>query len=150
MPSTPPPLELRKAGGIRSGEVRRGLKAQLKQANAELAHLRALIATYTVPEPQEQPQVPRDTELARVRERLDKLDELMSSATTDREWDNLSRAYERMFRAWTYLANIPGPGNMRPESPKKDRRSPTAGPLLELRPAPPTTGSVPPADNQAQ
>jgi hypothetical protein len=58
-------------------------------------------------------------EALRVLERLNALDLLMSKAKTDREWDNLSRAYERMFKVWAYLTQTPGPGSLRPQSPKQ-------------------------------
>lgn len=74
-----------------------------------------------IPEPIPEP-TPQSIELTRVRARLDKLDQLMSEAETDKEWDNYSRAYERMFRAWTWLAGIPHPGSMRPSKAPSSRR----------------------------
>jgi len=52
-----------------------------------------------------------------VRARLETLDALMSKAKSDREWDNLSRAFDRLFRVWCVLTNTPGPGNLRPRMP---------------------------------
>jgi len=39
-------------------------------------------------------------DVSRVRVRLETLDSLMGKAKTDREWDNLARAYDRLFRVW--------------------------------------------------
>jgi len=71
---------------------------------------------------------------SRVRVRLETLDSLMAKAKTDREWDNLSRAYDRMFRVWCVLARTPGPGNRRP-APERTRPNWTP-------PAPPPKLSV--------
>jgi hypothetical protein len=51
--------------------------------------------------------------------RLQTLDCLMAKAKTDREWDNLSRAFERLFKVWCVLTNTPGPGNRRPKALSK-------------------------------
>jgi hypothetical protein len=75
---------------------------------------------------------------SRVRMRLETLDSLMSKAKTDREWDNLSRAYDRMFRVWCVLTQTPGPGNRRP-APERTRPNWMPPPLpmsLEPRDAP--------------
>ena len=57
-----------------------------------------------------------------VRERLDKLDSLMTQAEDDKQWDCLSRAYERMFRVWCTLTKTPGPGNLKPTAPRQTQR----------------------------
>ena len=74
---------------------------------------------------------PADTALgisvACVRARLATLDGLLAKAKTDREWDNLSRSYERLFKVWCVLSNTPGPpGSRRPgrEDPRRQRRAP--------------------------
>jgi hypothetical protein len=110
--------------------------------------LRANLARWHPPEPvaipePDKPLIPNpqtpSPEALRVLERLNALDALMAKAKTDREWDNLSRAYERMFKVWAYLTQTPGPGNLRPATPKHSNRQPTQAsfdsPLL-------------PADNQ--
>ena len=73
--------------------------------------------------------------VACVRARLETLDALMSRAKSDREWDNLTRAYDRMFRVWCVLTKTPGPGNRKParEQPRVLGRGPIA-----YRPAEPT------------
>ncbi len=67
-------------------------------------------------------------DIVRVRKRLDELDKFMSAAANNRklecphceakfelgpdsrEWDNLSRSYERLFRVWMVLTGTPGSG----------------------------------------
>ena len=62
--------------------------------------------------------------VACVRARLQTLDALMSRAKTDREWDNLSRAFDRLFRIWMVLTRTPGPGNRKPApEPKRQAAS---------------------------
>lgn len=74
-----------------------------------------------------------DTDLginvASVRARLETLDGMMSRAKTDREWDNLTRAYDRMFRVWCVLTKTPGPGNRKPAPERPDRRG-----VIQLQP----------------
>jgi hypothetical protein len=65
---------------------------------------------------------PLPPDLARVRAKLDKLDLLMDQADDDKQWDTLSRAYERMFRVWCTLTKTPGPGNLKPQSPSRQQR----------------------------
>jgi hypothetical protein len=72
--------------------------------------------------------------VSRVRARLETLDALMSKAKTDREWDNLSRAFDRLFRVWCVLTKTPGPGNRRPGREREDRRP--AAWRIECQPAP--------------
>jgi hypothetical protein len=67
-------------------------------------------------------------EISRVHSKLDKLDRLMDKAKTDREWDNLSRAYERLFKVWCWLTATPGPGQLRPTG--KGRRATLLPPPL--------------------
>ena len=59
--------------------------------------------------------------VACVRARLETLDGLMARAGKDsREWDNLTRSYDRMFKILCVLTNTPGPGQRKPppECPK--------------------------------
>lgn len=71
-----------------------------------------------------------------VRERLQALDERMAKAETDREWDNLSRAYERMFRVWCTLTQTPGPGNLRPRQERAPRAQAHAQSMPAVESAP--------------
>jgi hypothetical protein len=65
----------------------------------------------------------------------------MARAKTDREWDNLSRAFDRLFRIWCVLTNTPGPGNRKPG---RASPGPSSAPALYLVP-----DSVPaPADGE--
>lgn len=81
--------------------------------------------TQEIPQPADSTQT---IELVRVRKRLDALDALMDAAETDKEWDNYSRSYERIFKAWCWLAGIPNPGSMRPSKATTTRR-PTVSPI---------------------
>jgi hypothetical protein len=68
---------------------------------------------------------PADTDpgvsVACVRARLATLDGMMAKAKSDREWDNLTRAFDRLFRVWCVLSNTPGPGNRKPGPVKPAR-----------------------------
>jgi hypothetical protein len=70
--------------------------------------------------------------LSRVRVHMDRLHELMSKAKTDREWDNLSRAYERLFKVWCVLTRTPGPGNLKPKDIRSSR-PPLPEPIIPTR-----------------
>jgi hypothetical protein len=39
----------------------------------------------------------------------------MAQAETDKQWDNYSRAYDRMFRVWCVLTKTPSPGQWKPK-----------------------------------
>ena len=82
--------------------------------------------------------------LACVRARLETLDALMSKAKSDREWDNLTRAYDRMFRVWCVLTKTPGPGNRKPAP---EPRTPARPYWLGVEPTLPT---VPVSTPEAQ
>lgn len=111
----------------KSWEARR-LRAQAEEQSAP------------VPQPATDTMAP---EVSRVRAKLDKLDALMDDAEDDRQWDSLSRAYERMFRVWCTLTKTPGPGNLKPATVRQRASMPTVEPL-NCGPNTPT-GSVPPA-----
>jgi hypothetical protein len=87
--------------------------------------------------------------VSRVRARLQTLDALMAKAKSDREWDNLSRAFDRLFRVWCVLTGTPGPGNRKPSEPKRGSRLPwDLDPLVELSELPATP--QPGGQNSAQ
>jgi hypothetical protein len=83
-----------------------------------------------------------------VRARLQTLDALMAKAKTDREWDNLSRAYDRLFRVWCTLTGTPGPGNRKPSEQKSGR--PSFGPLGDIAEIENATVSPPDSSNGTQ
>jgi hypothetical protein len=56
-------------------------------------------------------------ELARLSVLKERLYEALLKATGFKAYDGLTRAYDRIFRAWTYVAQIPGPGQYHPEKP---------------------------------
>jgi hypothetical protein len=80
---------------------------------------------------------PLPPDLARVRAKLDKLDLLMDQTEDDKQWDTLSRAYERMFRVWCTLTKTPGPGNLKPTQSRQTQRRTWSEPTPA--PEPPTT-----------
>jgi hypothetical protein len=69
-------------------------------------------------------------DVTRVRARLETLDRLMSKANSDREWDNYSRAFDRLFKVLCVLTKTPGPGNYK--SVPLPRRPNYARPLEPL------------------
>ena len=110
--------EQRRAGGKASAE-------QVKKDRAELARLREWFAELSAKEAlkqQAEVNATQPLDIVRVREKLDKLDELMNHAADDKAWDCLSRAYDRMFRVWCTLTKTPGPGNLKPSQPRQNTR----------------------------
>ena len=73
------------------------------------------------------------------RARLETLDALMSKAKSDQEWDNLTRAFDRLFRVWCVMAKTPGPGNSKPAP---ELRSPGRVSWLQVEPTVPTNTST--------
>ncbi len=84
--------------------------------------------------------------VACVRARLETLNALMSKAKSDREWDNLTRAYDRMFRVWCVLTKTPGPGNRKlaPERPASRQPGAWAVEAFPVPSLPPSCGVEPP------
>jgi len=79
-----------------------------------------------------------------VRARLQTLDALMARAKTDREWDNLSRAFDRLFRIWMVLTKTPGPGNRKPApEPKRQAASMNFMPVPAVPNSPPGSEALP-------
>jgi hypothetical protein len=62
---------------------------------------------------------------SRVRTYLRRLDSLLARAKTDREWDNLSRAYDRFFKVLMVVTRTPGPGQY---APRKFQEQPRGRP----------------------
>ncbi len=52
-------------------------------------------------------------DIRRIRTSMDKIQSLMLARPSPQAWDQLSRSYERLFKVWSYLARLPGPGVMR-------------------------------------
>jgi hypothetical protein len=77
---------------------------------------------------------------SRVRAYLRKLDSLLARAKTDREWDNLSRAYDRFFKVLMVVTRTPGPGQY---APRKFQEQPRRRPYY-LEPTPAVTPVRPP------
>ena len=111
-------MQLRSIQSRKEGRIATQLAIQAA-IKAAVAKVETRFAT-APPKPVE---LPSPISLSRVRTHLASLDSLMSRAKTDREWDNLSRAYERLFKVWCVLSQTPGPGNRRPVSEKQARAS---------------------------
>lgn len=71
---------------------------------------------------------------SRVRVRLETLDSLMAKAKTDREWDNLSRAYDRLFKVLMVVTRTPGPGQYKSRPVPEQRRRMWAEPVIPFVP----------------
>lgn len=103
--------------------------AARRAAEAERSARAASISLQAIP--------PADTDpgisVACARARLETLDALMSRAKTDREWDNLTRAFDRLFRVWCTLTATPGPGNRKPPPVRPRAQAPL---FLDPQPVP--------------
>lgn len=74
-------------------------------------------------------------ELARVLKRLDALDKAMNKRKLDpKQWDMLTRAYERLFKAWMVLSGTPGSGQRKPTTIRSGRSQ--SYPMPEVMPEP--------------
>lgn len=74
------------------------------------------------PEPKPLPEPEPNQDALRVYQRLQELDKMMGEASDAKEWDCLSRAYDRLFKCWQVLSRTPGPGQLRPSEPKRQAR----------------------------
>jgi len=99
----------------------------------------------------------------RVRKRLHELDQSMAKASSSRtcdcpkcgtqvqvgadsrEWDNLSRSYERLFRVWMVLSGTPGSGQRKPPPLRTQRTLDVLPEPIQLVQANPGTVPVPPS-----
>jgi hypothetical protein len=137
--------EQRTNGGKAAAELRR-------QEKAELAKLREWFQAQPVNKPDQQPaQLKPDPSeiLTRTREHLDAIDKMIADCSDAKEMDALTRSREREWRIFAHCSNLPGPGNLKPTSPRQPRSAaPMAQPIALPTPAdcgPGTpTGSVPP------
>lgn len=93
------------------------------------------------PPPQPLPQPEPNIDALRVYGRLQELDRLMAEAEEAKEWDQLSRAYDRLFRCWQVLSRTPGPGQLRPAQEGRRQARYWEKPVV-MKPLP-TIGSVP-------
>jgi hypothetical protein len=110
--------------------------AARKRTPAEMTTSLASLAPIPLPATAEAETDP-GVNVACVRERLQTLDGMMAKAKGDsREWDNLTRAFDRMFRIWCVLTNTPGPGNRKP-GPLR-----TSSPTWRSEPLPPQPDAV--------
>lgn len=71
-------------------------------------------------------------ELVRVLKRLDQLDKAMNKRHLDpKQWDMLSRAYDRIFHAWMVLSGTPGSGQRKPPPTSRARQA-QSNPVVEV------------------
>ena len=68
-------------------------------------------------------------EVSRVRAQIEALNAQLDECSSPDDWDCLTRAKDRLFKQWVYLAGIPGPGNLKPSSPKQSTRPRTIEPV---------------------
>jgi len=76
------------------------------------------------------PQLP-DVQSARanVELQLKRLDEQLTRKLEPREWDMLTRAKDRLFKAWVHLISLPGPGTLKPTAARARRQPQSFEPL---------------------
>lgn len=87
---------------------------------------------------------PVNQEVTCTREQIERLNRLIDDCDDAREWDALTRAKERLFRIWAHLAQLPGPGQLKPSAARPQaRRMPDPIPL-----AGPVSSSVQAIDTQ--
>jgi len=108
--------------GKRSAELRK--QRELEQAE-RLANP-TILPLATVSETDQN----RQAKLTRTCAQIDSLDALLDKCTDAKEWDCLTRAKERLFRAWVHLAGIPGPGQRKP-APERSRPARPSSSLIE-------------------
>ncbi len=117
-----PTLTLQQAhnGARQSAIVRKAQKVELVQLRARVAELeRALPAM-----PAEQPKQNIPELVTRTREHIEAIDKMIADCSDAREMDALTRSREREFRIFAHCSNLPGPGNLKPSSPKQSRAMP--------------------------
>ncbi len=120
-------------GAIRSAQVRRANREELER-------LRERVKEFESALPAQRPAEPKETVadiLARTREHIIALDKLIADCVDPKEWDCLTRSREREWRIFAHCSNLPGPGNLKPSSPKQSRSLPPVQPVALPTPAEP-------------
>ena len=72
-------------------------------------------------------------EIAWLRKHMARINEALALSKTERAWDSLTKAHQRLFQAWVWLAQIPGPGQFKPER-SVPPKSLGFGPLISNNP----------------
>ena len=75
-----------------------------------------------------------------VESQLQKLDEQLARKLEPKEWDMLTRAKDRLFKAWVHLISLPGPGTLKPSAARSRRQSPASFAPVEPDQPPTNTG----------
>ena len=96
----------------------------------------------------EQSNSSRADALTRVLKQLDSIDKLLMKADSAKDWDMLTRAKERLAKVWFHLGGIPGPGQHKPDAPRRLKVNVFPTVLPEPVSEEPTTGGVPDSINQ--
>lgn len=90
-----------------------------RQKDQELDNLRLILQTKPIDSTPQSTQPAKPTlDVTRTREQIEAIDLQLSTCTDPKAWDALTRAKERLFRIWAHLSGIPGPGNLKPASPR--------------------------------
>lgn len=72
---------------------------------------------------------------ANVEKQLERIDEELDGNLDAKEWDMLTRAKDRLFKAWVHLISLPGPGVLKPSSARSRRQSSSFAPVEPEPPA---------------
>lgn len=81
--------------------------------------------------------VVQSAELVRVVRRLDQLNRAMDKRRIDpKQWDMLTRAYDRVFKAWMVLSGTPGSGQRKPPPMRQQRGQSYPQPEVMPEPVP--------------
>lgn len=100
------------------------------------------------PKPIAEPSAIEMPKAERVRAKLEALLTDMEETDDAKELDALSRAYDRLFRAWMVLSGTPGSGQRKPPPMARQRQAVSAGPVVEMLPdAAPAPAAAPPASD---
>jgi len=90
--------------------------------------------------------IPATAELVRVSKRLDQLNQAMDDDDLDpKQWDMLTRAYDRVFKAWMVLSGTPGSGQRKPAPMRTARTQAYPSPEVLPEPLPASPPIVPSA-----
>lgn len=84
----------------------------------------------------------------RIRVKLEELMDKMDATDDPKELDMLSRAYDRLFKAWMVLSGTPGSGQRKPPPMPRARAQASNGPVVEMLPD--ATVSQPPQSNASE
>ncbi len=125
-------VEQSKLGALRSAEARRANALELETLRKRVKEFESALPAKPIVQPHE---TVADI-LARTREHIIALDKLIADCVDPKEWDCLTRSREREWRIFAHCSNLPGPGNLKPSSPKQSRSLPLVQPVALPTPEP--------------